>query len=225
MFVTIVISVLLHLVIFVDMWFSLEPLFQSEQTSPKTIDVVMLPPDQKEDKPPPPEHNEDDPTKANNQNGLAEQTRSKQPKAKQGIKQETIQKEDLNIQRKQQANKTNLNELDDSALEDVLVESPLDKNEEALRRWHNEVYKRLSAQVMEVWVKPDGTSDIYRGVIRLNIDLQGYLNRAWIHLPSGDRALDQSALMAVKSIIRYRLPASPSQARYYKNLEFRYSGD
>lgn len=117
-----------------------------------------------------------------------------------------------------------LNELDDSALDDTLVESPLNEDEEALRRWYNEVYKRLSAQVTQVWVKPEDSSSLFQGVIPLNVDLQGYLNRAWIHLPSGDPALDQSALLAVKSIIRYQLPESSDMARYYQNLEFRYSG-
>lgn len=253
MLITVSISLLLHLLVLLDVFFSQQPLIQPNQQPTKTIEVVMSQPQQEEDQPPPPEHNEDDPTKANNQSGLAKQKKAKKPKAttanetkvrkkqspapqktesivpepkqpSQMAKLKAIFGEDLEVSESNGNEEITSNELDEAALDDTLVESPLNEDEEALRRWYNEVYKRLSAQVAQVWIKPDGSSEMYRGVIRLNIDLQGYLNSAWIHLPSGDRALDQSALMAVKSIIRYQLPESPNMARYYQNLEFRYSG-
>jgi len=225
MLITVSISLLLHLLVLLDVFFSQQPLIQPNQQPTKTIEVVINQPQQEEDKPPPPEHNEDDPTKANNQNGLAKQKKAKKPKGtmanetKVGKKQSPAPQktESITPDAKQSSQMAKLKAIFGEDIE-------VSESEGALRRWYNEVYKRLSAQVAQVWIKPDGSSEMYRGVIRLDIDLQGYLNSAWIHLPSGDRALDQSALMAVKSIIRYQLPESPNMARYYQNLEFRYSG-
>ncbi len=63
-----------------------------------------------------------------------------------------------------------------------MVESPLDKIEEEKARWRNMVLKRISEQIQFVWVKPDGTLPSQSGVIRMDIDAEGYLKGAWVRL-------------------------------------------
>jgi hypothetical protein len=115
-------------------------------------------------------------------------------------------------------------ELDDEALDDNAVESPLDKREEEKARWRNLVLKRISEQISFVWVKPDDSSESNTGVIRLNIDSEGYLNSAWVHLSSGDRSLDASILGAIRSVWRFQIPESDRLNRHYRQLEFHYRG-
>ncbi len=114
--------------------------------------------------------------------------------------------------------------LDDDSLDDSNIEDPRDKQQEAKARWYNDVLKRISEQVHYVWVKPDGVSRNTWGIIKLDIDPQGYLLSAWVHLPSGNQALDHSALNAIRSVIRYQIPNSPKLSRYYRHLSFNFHG-
>lgn len=210
-------------------------------------------PEPESDKPPPSRHMQDDITKANTSNGLAESGGKQTPKPKgqestefnqtdaaakadapellsstlssfiqQAIKNVKVDKASDSDDKKQLGEQ--LEELDDSALDDTMVESPLDKIEEEKARWRNMVLKRISEQIQFVWVKPDGTLPSQSGVIRMDIDAEGYLKGAWVHLPSGNAVLDASILRAIRSVWHFQIPTSDKLNRYYRHLEFHYQG-
>ncbi len=98
--------------------------------------------------------------------------------------------------------------------------------EERRIRMANEYLARMKRQIMARWEQPEGADERHRGEIRFSVDTQGYLQASRVHLPSGHSALDESALRAVRSVQRYRVPDSPSIVRrYYQNLRFTYSGE
>lgn len=218
-----------------------------------TPEPTPKPEEQDSDLPPPSKHMEDDINKANNSDGLAETGGKQTPKPKgqdvpelnedhsqsnenspeiltsslSDLLQQAINNVELDTPNNSE-NKSKLGEqleeLDDSALDDSLVESPLDSLEEEKARWRNMVLKRISEQIRFVWVKPDFTSLADSGVIRLDIDAEGYLKSAWIHLPSGDNRLDASVLRAIRSVWHFQIPKSDKLNRYYRHLEFHYRG-
>lgn len=112
----------------------------------------------------------------------------------------------------------------DNQLEDAVVHSPYTEDEERVARWYDEVYLRLEEQVRAIWQQPK-SNPRYRGEIRLDLNIDGRLQDAWIHLPSGDRNLDKSALQAIRSVPRYDLPHLADLARYYQHLRFTYQGE
>lgn len=121
------------------------------------------------------------------------------------------------------ASQTQLQPMSDDALDDSLVETPLNSMEAARARWFNQVLKEIENQVKQVWNKPAGINKQAWGEIRLELDPEGYLLGAWVHLPSGSAALDRSALQAIRSVVRYRIPQS-NMSRYYRHLNFKYHG-
>lgn len=112
----------------------------------------------------------------------------------------------------------------DNQLEDAVVHSPYTEDEERVARWYDEVYLRLEEQVRAIWQQPK-SNPRYRGEIRLDLNIDGRLQDAWIHLPSGDRNLDNSALQAIRAVPRYDLPHLADLARYYQHLRFTYQGE
>ena len=204
---------------------------------------------QPEEKPPASKHLEDDISKANTSDGSSDtpggkrSRASKQGQAKQPDNQQANaskpnqqQSTDKNLAALQeifgqevevnsgsdQETKNELSEVEEDILADSNVENPLNKLEEERARWYNEVLKRITEQVNYIWVKPAGIDKRTWGVISMELDQQGYLLRAWVHLPSGNRALDESALLAIRGVIRYQVP---SGSRYYRHLKFQYGGD
>lgn len=121
------------------------------------------------------------------------------------------------------ASQTQLQPMNDDALDDSLVENPLNSIETARARWFNQVLKEIENQVKQVWNKPAGINKQAWGEIRLELDPEGYLLGAWVHLPSGSPELDRSALQAIRSVVRYRIPQS-NMSRYYRHLNFKYHG-
>jgi outer membrane biosynthesis protein TonB len=203
--------------------------------------------------PPAPRHMEDDINKANRSDGLAESGGKQTPKPKGQENQDINEREQMSQANSPEFVRSNLssllqqaidnvkldttdhnedkkkagqqlNEQEDDALDDSLVKSPLEKLEEEKARWRNMVLKRISEQISFVWVKPDGSSQSNAGVIRLNIDSEGYLSSAWVHFSSGDGLLDASILRAIRSIWRFQIPESDRLNRHYRQLEFHYRG-
>mgnify|MGYP000061138331 CR=1 FL=1 len=218
------------------------------QPQPKVAPSPPIKP-KPEDKPPPPRHTEDDIEKANTSDGIAEESGGKPTQAKQKGEGEASkpsnQKQFIATQKAakraealksifgqetklaggaQENNEAKLDEISDNELDNSLVKSPLTKAQEEKARWYNEVLRKIGEQISYIWVKPEGVSARTRGVIQLKLDQQGYLLSSWIHLPSGNPDLDDSALRAIRGVIRYQIPNSPSLYRYYKNLKFEYSG-
>ncbi len=202
-----------------------------------------------EEKPPASRHLEDDITKANTSDGTSDTPGGKRSRAsKQGQAEQQDNQQantaplpaaktpDKRLKALQdifgpevkvssnvdEHNKNQLSEVEEDVLDDSNVENPLSQAEEEKARWFNEVLKRISEQVNYIWVKPPGVDKNTWGVIAMDLDQQGYLLRAWVHLPSGNRALDNSALLAIRGVIRYQVPES---SRYYRHLKFNYGGD
>ena len=202
-----------------------------------------------EEKPPASKHLEDDITKANTSDGTGDTPGGKRSRAsKQGQSQpqdsqpanvakpssqppvdkklaalQEIFGEEVEVSDGSDRQTNNpLSEVEEDVLDDSNVENPLSEFEEERARWYNEVLKRITEQVNYIWVKPEGVHRSTWGVISMQLDQQGYLLRAWVHLPSGSRALDDSALSAIRGVIRYQVPSS---SRYYRHLTFEYHGD
>lgn len=116
--------------------------------------------------------------------------------------------------------------LDDGEMDAIRGESMVSEIEERRIRMANEYLARMKRQIMARWEQPEGATKHHRGEIRFSVDPQGYLQTSRVHLPSGHSSLDESALRAVRSVQRYRVPDSPSIVRrYYQNLRFTYSGE
>lgn len=245
--ITILLSLLLHLLVLTP-WLLTNVMPQQVPAKEKTIEFTLQPPVEDtpppQDIPPPARHLEDDITKANTSNGSADSPASHAPPPNKGNQNQptdaTPDISDNTLVEMPKAPQLNSNSplLSDylkqqakqnkgMALEELsesLVESPLNQHEEEKARWYNEVLKRISEQVNYVWVKPQGLSRNVWGVIRLDIDQNGYLVDAWVHLPSGNARLDRSALRAIHQVLRYEIPQSEKLSRYYRHLEFRYHG-
>ena len=115
--------------------------------------------------------------------------------------------------------------LDDEEMDTIRGESPVSEIEERRIRMANEYLARMKRQIVAAWDQPDSAEARHKGEIRFSVDSGGYLRTSRVHLPSGNKALDESALSAVRSVERYRVPDSPSIVRqYYQSLRFTYSG-
>ena len=117
-----------------------------------------------------------------------------------------------------------LNELDDSALDDSIVVSPLDDIEEQKANWQRDIMHHLKKLIVHKLVKPEDSKRSESGVIEIELDTEGYLKRAWIHLPSGNDQLDTSVLHAVQSVKHYPIPKSEMLNRYFRKLKYYYNG-
>ncbi len=202
-----------------------------------------------EDKPPPNKHLEDDITKANTSDGSSDTAGGKRSRAsKQGQAEQqdsqqantappsaaktadkslkalqNISAQEVEVMNNQDEHTKNLlSEVDEDILDENNVEKPLTKIEEERARWYNEVLKRVTEQVNYILVKPEGVSKNTWGMIDIELDRQGYLLRAWVHLPSGNRALDDSVLSAIRGVIRYQ---TSNSNRYYRHLRYPFRGD
>lgn len=241
---------MLHLLVY--LWYSstMEPIFTTPKQNDLSREFSLVPPMEpptpteeiNQQEPPAPRHIEDDPNKANASDGDVDQgSKTKSQKSTQsfGTNRDTSSSRQLinstqgmnSIERTvDTSNEDKLSKiqsmetLDDEALDDSVVESPLTSLEEEKARWRNEVLKRISEQINFAWVKPYSSSPRHTGRLKLEIGGDGYLKNAWVHIPSGDPNLDASILRAVKSIWRFQIPNSKLMNRYYRHLELNYQG-
>jgi outer membrane biosynthesis protein TonB len=247
---TIITSLLLHALLYWGFNADLSVLFQPPEPQQEySLEFELTPQPQpkveapKADLPPPPKHLQDDINKANTSDGLAEsgskQAVKKSPKKvaqqpKKLVESQSYnpdllsnylkQKKQIEEAKSQDDGLANMQEMDDSALDDSLIKSPKEQLEEEKARWFNDVLRRITEQIGFVWVKPQGIPENTWGVIRMDINPKGYLIEAWVHLPSGNFRLDQSALRAIRGVQRFEIPHADKLNRYYRHLEFRYHG-
>jgi len=194
--------------------------------------------------PPPPRHLEDDITKANTTNGVAEEPLKGKSKAKPTelpVKEAKAITEQTAQQQKQIAEETTPPPVVRSNR--ILLSEHLKKQQQQKEsnvghhqqnaftaeaqeraRWYNEVLKRITEQVKLVWVVPQNSQPYHKGLILLTLNENGYLEKAWIKVPSGDVQLDQSALRALHQVYRYDIPYDKAMFEYYKVLSFNYHG-
>jgi TonB family protein len=247
---TIITSLLLHALLYWGFNADLSALFQPPEPQEEySLEFELTPQPQpkveapKADLPPPPKHLQDDINKANTSDGLAEsgskQAIKKSPKKvaqqpKKLVESQSYnpdllsnylkQKKQIEEAKSQDDGLANMQEMDDSALDDSLIKSPKEQLEEEKARWFNDVFRRMQEQLKHVWVKPKGVEKGTWGELRIELSSEGYLMDVSINLPSGNYQLDQSALRAVRSIRRFELPRSPRLNQYYRDIKLRYSG-
>ncbi len=118
----------------------------------------------------------------------------------------------------------NMKMLDDHNLNDVEVEEPFSEIEAKRIRMVNRYLARMEAQIKSQWIRPDKKQQRVSGVIKFSLNVDGFLDEAYIYIASGDLQLDISALDAVRRVQRYAVPESKAvTAKYYRNLRFQYS--
>jgi colicin import membrane protein len=118
----------------------------------------------------------------------------------------------------------NIDLLDDSGLSTTRIEEPFSEIEARRIRLMNVYLEKMQKQVGQFWRRPAKEMPLAKGVIKFELDPDGYLTNAYIYRGSGNIDLDVSALDAVRSVARYAVPESRVvAARYYRYLSFHYS--
>jgi len=146
--------------------------------------------------------------------------------AEQGAESELpfIPPEDLKIPLEFLGNLGNMELLPEEDLDNAYVEDPFSEVESKELKLVNRYLKRLTEQVYQYWVNPYQGGNLYSGIIKLELDVKGYLVHAYIAKSSGYRLLDISALDAIRAVPRYEVPENEIiTRRYYTNLSFHYS--
>jgi hypothetical protein len=114
--------------------------------------------------------------------------------------------------------------LSDRQLREAGVEQPFSEQESEQLRVVNLILDRMNRQVREHWVNPYQGGQMFRGVIKVELDIDGYLRDVWVHRPSGVVLLDISVLDAIRAVKRFEVPENKVVAeRYYTHLSFHYS--
>lgn len=118
----------------------------------------------------------------------------------------------------------NLALLSDSELRDADVPQPFSESKSKELELANKYLARMNDQVMEYWINPYSGNKMFRGIIKVELGLDGYLRNAFVYRSSGQKLLDISVLDAIRSVPRFEVPADEVlTARYYTNLSFHYS--
>jgi hypothetical protein len=114
--------------------------------------------------------------------------------------------------------------LADREMRDVVVEQPYSELESKELKLANEFLDRMNKQVLAIWENPYKGRHLYRGVVKLELDENGYLQDVYVYKASGHPVLDASVLKAISSVIRFHVPDNKILAsRYYTSLRFYYS--
>lgn len=118
----------------------------------------------------------------------------------------------------------NLELLSDGELSDTIVEQPFSESESKELKLVNRYLERMNKQVLAFWINPYQGNTQHRGIIKVELSADGYLENAFIYRSSGHRLLDISVLDAIRAVPRYEVPDNKIiTARYYTNLSFHYS--
>ncbi len=97
------------------------------------------------------------------------------------------------------------------------------KNKSDKLKMQNLYLKRMTKQIRDNLIRPDGPVKKGRGTIAVVLDSQGYLVNAEQIRGSGDFNLDLAVIEAIKRVHRYEVPTSMQIAdRYYSQLTFAY---
>jgi outer membrane biosynthesis protein TonB len=114
--------------------------------------------------------------------------------------------------------------LADGEMSEVVVEQPFSDLESKELRLANEFLDRMNKQVLAVWENPYKGQHLYRGVVKLELDENGYLQDVYIYKASGHPVLDSSVINSIRAVVQFHVPENKILAnRYYTNLRFYYS--
>ena len=121
-------------------------------------------------------------------------------------------------------NPGNLQMLSDPDLKEITGEQPFSELKSKQLQLVNVFLDRMNQQVYALWVNPYKGEHIYRGVIRFELDLNGFLLESYVYRRSGHPALDASILKAIRAVKRYKVPENKVITNsYYRNLRFHYN--
>jgi TonB C terminal len=152
---------------------------------------------------------------------LAEMIRRQEGRAKGSDK---ALDEELSIPKEYLEGYGNLALLSDMELREADVPQPFSEKKAKELELANKYLARMNAQVMNFWVNPYSGNKMIRGIIKVELGVDGYLRNATVYRSSGNTLLDISVLDAIRSVPRYDVPEDEViTARYYTNLSFHYS--
>jgi len=118
----------------------------------------------------------------------------------------------------------NLHMLSDPNLKEITGEQPFSESKSKELKLANAFLERMNKQVYALWVNPYKGGHNYRGVIRFELDLNGYLLDSRIYRRSGHPILDASVLKAIRAVKRFEVPKNKNIVNsYYRNLRFHYN--
>ncbi|MFT5718134.1 MAG: hypothetical protein ACI9T7_002339 [Oleiphilaceae bacterium] len=114
--------------------------------------------------------------------------------------------------------------LADTQLSEVTVPQPFSVKKSDELKLVNQYIKRMNKQVMAFWINPYRGNKRLRGIVRFELNTQGYLVNSYVYRESGDKILDISVLDAIRSVRRFKVPDNAViTERYYQNLGFHFS--
>ena len=114
--------------------------------------------------------------------------------------------------------------LADAQLSEVTVPQPFSDKKSKELKLVNQYIKRMNKQVMSFWINPYQGNQILMGIIKIELNNEGYLVNSYVYRESGDKILDISVMDAIRSVRRFKVPDNEViTERYYQNLKFHYS--
>ena len=118
----------------------------------------------------------------------------------------------------------NIAMLADDEMGEVVVKQPFSELESKELKLANEFLERMNKQVLAVWENPYKGKHLYRGIVKLELDENGYIEDVYLFKASGHPVLDESVVQAIKAVGRFKVPENKIIAnRYYRSLRFYYS--
>lgn len=118
----------------------------------------------------------------------------------------------------------NLELLGEDDLRDKVVLHPFSKKKNDELTLANKYLQRMNRQVRKHWSNPYKGGRLYAGIIRVEINIEGYLEDVWVYRSSGLPYLDESVISAIKAVKRFEVPDDEIiVARYYSRMSFHYT--
>lgn len=109
----------------------------------------------------------------------------------------------------------NVSMLDDSQLSETEVEQPFSEKESESLRMRNLIRARNTREIMKHFVNPYKGGKIYKGVIIYDLHKNGYLQKAYVYIPSGLDSLDDAMLDAIRAVERFEVSDDPKSLSNY----------
>ncbi|TNC81157.1 MAG: hypothetical protein C9356_09800 [Oleiphilus sp.] len=118
----------------------------------------------------------------------------------------------------------NLELLSDQHLREADVPHPFSEEKSKELELANKYLEKMNKQVRKRWINPYKGGRLYRGIIKVELDVDGSLEDVYVYRSSGLESLDASVIEAIKSVPRFLVPENATiAARYYTRMSFHYS--
>lgn len=118
----------------------------------------------------------------------------------------------------------NMRLLSDSSLRDAEVKQPFSKKKSQELELANRYLELMNKQVRQFWINPYKGGRLFQGIIKVELNVKGYLESAEVYRRSGHALLDISVLDAIRAVPRFAVPDDEVITnRYYRHMSFHYS--